>query len=40
VTLNTAFERMHHQPIETKTLDGHLKAVETYFATVRDLLKA
>ena len=38
VTLNTAFERMHHKPIEAKTLAGHLKAIETYRNTVADLL--
>ncbi len=38
VTLNTTFERFHHQPIVEKSLPIHMQAVRRYYAAVHDLL--
>jgi probable F420-dependent oxidoreductase len=37
ITLNTAFERMHHQPISGNSLQDHLEAIRSYYETVSDL---
>jgi probable F420-dependent oxidoreductase len=38
VTLNTAFERMHHRPIDNHGLDAHIDAMRRYHEAVHDLL--
>jgi hypothetical protein len=38
VTLNTTFERFHHQPIAEKSQRVHTDAVRRYYDAVRDLL--
>jgi probable F420-dependent oxidoreductase len=38
VTLNTVFDRYHHERIPEKTLDAHLRAIEAYWRAVGDHL--
>ena len=38
VTLNTVFARNHHRRIPEKTLDAHLRAMESYARAVSDLM--
>jgi probable F420-dependent oxidoreductase len=38
LTLNTGFRSLHHQPIDSREIEGHLDAVQRYYDTVKDLL--
>ena len=38
ITLNTAFERLHHKRIDGRSIDAHVAAMRRFYESVADLL--